>query len=84
MEYDLSAIDIPILRKPNILTMAQTRSGNLDDPLPPVELMEAKAMKASLICKLFILDGHLLCWDIQAHHKVIIQPENVSTYLPSS
>src|SRR5882724_13149956 len=33
-------------------------------------------MKASLIySKFFILDGCLLLQDIQAHHKVVIQPE---------
>ena len=54
--------------------MAQTCLGNLDGP--PVDLMEAKLQNLVQYASNFlIMDGHLLHQDIQACHKVIIQPE---------
>jgi len=46
------------------------------DILTPIELLESSVQ--SLIqytSKFFLMDGNLMCWDIQSHHKVVISRE---------
>src|SRR5882724_9068672 len=60
-----------------IMTQLKSVQAILSDPLAPVYLPKAELWKlVRYASKFFILDGHLLRWDVQARHKLVIQPEN--------